>query len=154
MGSRTNNYWAWLLGFGLLAGLGIGFGYSSATPPSLKWFPPSKTGLIAGLVVAGFGLASVYIAPLSEYLLNHFGVLLAMLFYSIFFVVVVCGLSTLLVNPPPGYVPGVSSTAGSTAAKPAAAMGAHNPEKAWLVFDYQNRAVSLTVVLHKLYTTP
>jgi MFS transporter, OFA family, oxalate/formate antiporter len=74
-------------------------------PLSLKWFPPSKTGLIAGLVVAGFGLASVYIAPLSEYLLTHFGVLPAMLFYSIFFVVVVCGLSTLLVNPPPGYVP-------------------------------------------------
>jgi MFS transporter, OFA family, oxalate/formate antiporter len=117
--SRTNNYWAWLLGFGLLAGVGIGFGYSSATPPALKWFPPAKTGLIAGLVVAGFGLASVYIAPLSEYLLNHFGVLPAMLFYSTFFVVVVCGLSTLLVNPPPGYVPGVRSTAGSSAGKPA-----------------------------------
>ena len=37
-----------MLGFGLLVGLG--FGYSSATPPALKWFPASKTGLIAGLV--------------------------------------------------------------------------------------------------------
>jgi MFS transporter, OFA family, oxalate/formate antiporter len=117
--SMTTNYWGWVIGFGLLAGIGIGFGYSSATPPALKWFPASKTGLIAGLVVAGFGLASVYIAPLSEYLLNNYGVLKAMLFYSIFFVIVVCGLSMLLVNPPPGYVPGGAPKAGA-APKPAA----------------------------------
>jgi MFS transporter, OFA family, oxalate/formate antiporter len=117
--SRTSNYAAWLIGFGLLAGVGIGFGYSAATPPALKWFPPSKTGQIAGLVVAGFGLASVYIAPLSEYLLNHFGVLPAMLFYSLFFVTVVCGLSLLLVNPPPGYVPGGTAAAASAGPKPA-----------------------------------
>lgn len=117
--SRTTNYWAWVIGFGLLVGIGMGFGYSSATPPALKWFPPSKTGLIAGLVVAGFGLASVYIAPLSEYLLNHHGVLAAMLFYSIFFVLIVCGLSTLLVNPPPGFVPGKQPVATIAGPKPA-----------------------------------
>jgi nitrate/nitrite transporter NarK len=117
--SRTTNYWAWVIGFGLLAGIGIGFGYSSATPPALKWFPPARTGLIAGLVVAGFGLASVYIAPLSEHLLGHYGVLPAMLFYSIFLVVVVCGLSLLLVNPPPGYNPGKSPSTGGNGPKPA-----------------------------------
>lgn len=118
--SRTTDYLAWVIGFGLFAGTGIGFGYSSATPPALKWFPASKTGLIAGLVVAGFGLASVYIAPLSEFLLNRYGVLNAMLFFSIFFVLVVCGLSLLLVNPPAGYVPGAAGTTGKAAAKPAA----------------------------------
>jgi MFS transporter, OFA family, oxalate/formate antiporter len=119
--SMTTSYTVWVIGFGLLVGIGIGFGYSSATPPALKWFPSSKTGLIAGLVVAGFGLASVYIAPLSEFLLNNFGVLKAMLFYSLFFVVVVCGLSMLLVNPPPGYVPGGAAAQKAAAAKPAAA---------------------------------
>ena len=54
LASLSNSYVVWLLGFGVLAGTGIGFGYSSATPPALKWFPPAKTGLIAGLVVAGF----------------------------------------------------------------------------------------------------
>jgi MFS family permease len=117
MASRTTNYWVWMLGFGVLAGVGIGFGYSSATPAALKWFPPRRTGLIAGIVVAGFGLASVYIAPLSEYLLTAHGVLPAMLFYSVFFVIVVCGLSLLLVNPPTGYIPPASATA--TGAKPA-----------------------------------
>ena len=118
--SCTTDYWAWVIGFGVLVGVGIGFGYSSATPPALKWFPSSKTGLIAGLVVAGFGLASVYIAPLSEYLLRHGGVLHAMMVYSVAFMVVVCGLALLLVNPPADYVPGGARTAGA-AVQPMAA---------------------------------
>jgi nitrate/nitrite transporter NarK len=103
--SQSADYTLWMIGFGVLAGAGIGFGYSSATPPALKWFPPAKTGLIAGLVVAGFGLASVYIAPLSEYLLKIWGIQNSMMFFGIAFMIVVCCLSMLLVNPPQGYVP-------------------------------------------------
>jgi OFA family oxalate/formate antiporter-like MFS transporter len=103
--SQTTDYVAWVLGFGALAGAGIGFGYSAATPPALKWFPPAKTGMIAGLVVSGFGLASVYIAPLSQFLLGTWGLQKAMLFFGIAFLIVVCGLATMLTNPPAGYVP-------------------------------------------------
>jgi nitrate/nitrite transporter NarK len=117
--SQTTSYAAWLLGFGLLAGTGIGFGYAAATPPALKWFPAQKTGLIAGLVVSGFGLASVYIAPLSQYLLSAWGIQSSMLFYGIAFLVVVCGLSMFLVNPPPGYVAqAVAPKAGQPVAAP------------------------------------
>ncbi|MBW1779136.1 MAG: OFA family MFS transporter [Deltaproteobacteria bacterium] len=108
--SQTRDYTAWVLGFGVLAGTGIGFGYSAATPPALKWFPPQRTGLIAGLVVSGFGLASVYIAPLSKYLLGIWGLQQAMLFFAIAFLIVVCGLSLFLVNPPEGYVPGQTAS--------------------------------------------
>ena len=101
--SRTTDYATWIIGFGLMAGAGIGFGYSAATPPALKWFPPEKTGLIAGLVVAGFGLASVYIAPLSQYFLRVWGLQNAMLFFGIAFLIIVSGLSMMLVNPPPDY---------------------------------------------------
>ena len=120
--SQSTSYVVWVLGFGLLAGTGIGFGYSAATPPALKWFPPEKTGLIAGLVVSGFGLASVYIAPLSKYLVGIWGLQNAMLFFGIAFLLVVCGLSMFLVNPPPGYVPQSAGPKGdnpSPAAKPA-----------------------------------
>jgi len=113
--SQTTSYVAWILGFGVLAGAGIGFGYSAATPPALKWFPPAKTGLIAGLVVSGFGLASVYIAPLSQYLLKIWGLQSAMLFFGVAFVIVVCALSMSLVNPPAGYVPQGGAKAGKTA---------------------------------------
>lgn len=103
--SQSNSYLMWVLGFGVLAGAGIGFGYSAATPPALKWFPGGKTGMIAGLVVAGFGLAPVYIAPLASYLVGAYGLQKAMLFFGAAFFVVVSLLATLLVNPPAGYVP-------------------------------------------------
>jgi len=107
--STSQSYMAWLIGFGILVGVGLGFGYSSATPAALKWFPRAKTGLIAGLVVAGFGLAPVYLAPTSEYLLSHYGLLNSMRIYGIAFLVIVCCLAQFLVNPPAGYVAGAAA---------------------------------------------
>ncbi len=103
--SQTSSYIMWVLGFGVLVGMGIGFGYSSATPPAFKWFPASKTGLIAGIVVSGFGVAPVYIAPLSNFLISHYGIQNAMLIFGVAFLVVVSLCALLLVNPPAGYVP-------------------------------------------------
>ena len=103
--SQTSAYASWILGFGVLVGAGIAFGYSSATPPAIKWFPPTQTGKIAGIVVAGFGLASVYIAPLAKYLLGTWGLQQAMLFFGIAFLLVVCLLGLFLQNPPEGFVP-------------------------------------------------
>jgi len=103
--SQTAAYLSWVFGFGILCGAGIAFGYSSATPVALKWYPPNKTGMVSGMVVAGFGLASVYIAPLAQYLLSTWGLQKAMLFFGIAFFMVVSGLAMLLKNPPEGYVP-------------------------------------------------
>ena len=97
--SQSSDYLVWVVGFGVLAGIGIGFGYSAATPPALKWFPASMTGKVAGVVVAGFGLAPLYIAPLTDLLLKKGGVGFATLFYSLFFLISVCGLAMLLKNP-------------------------------------------------------
>jgi len=102
---------AFVLGFGGLAGVGIGFGYSAMTPAAIKWFPPQRTGLIAGLVVAGFGLAPVYIAPLATFLLTAFqrtnesgviekGVPQTMIALGLGVLVVVTGLAQLVRNPP------------------------------------------------------
>ena len=108
--STSSSYLVWVIGFGVLVGIGIGFAYSSATPPALKWFPPSKTGLIAGFVVAGFGLAPVYLAPASDFLLRNFGLLKSMFLFGIAVVVIVCGLAQFLVNPPVGYEPAKDGT--------------------------------------------
>ncbi|HEY3307578.1 MAG TPA: OFA family MFS transporter [Desulfuromonadaceae bacterium] len=111
----SNSYVAWVMGFGVLAGSGFGFGYSAATPPALKWFSPSKTGLIAGIVVAGFGIAPVYIAPLASYLIGVFGIPKSMMFLGIGFTVAVCGLSFVLANPPKGFVPAEPADPGPVA---------------------------------------
>jgi MFS family permease len=119
--SQTTSYALWLLGFGVLAGAGIGFGYSAATPPALKWFPASKTGLIAGIVVSGFGLASVYIAPLSTWMLSAYGLHTSMLILGIGFAALVSLLSTRLINPPK---PAASAaTAAQAVAAPDASVG-------------------------------
>ncbi len=104
MDPTTSNL-GYVLGFGVLAGAGIGFGYASATPPAVKWFSKAKTGMIAGIVVCGFGLASVYIAPLSRHLATTYGLSKMMMALGIGFTVIVCGLAQLLKAPPAGYVP-------------------------------------------------
>jgi len=103
--SQSSDYMVWVLGFGILAGIGIGFGYSAATPPALKWFPASMTGKVAGVVVAGFGLAPLYIAPLTDVLLKKGGVGFATSFYSLFFLISVCGFAMLLRNPEERILP-------------------------------------------------
>lgn len=118
----STSWIVWILGFGILMGLGLGFGYASATPPAIKWFPPAKTGMIAGVVVAGFGLASVYIAPLGTYLIGKFGLSQSMLIFGIAFLIVVSVLAQFLVNPPEGYV---HPDARATATTPAAPAGAN-----------------------------
>ncbi len=103
--SMTTSPIGFAIGFGVLAGAGIGFGYASATPPAVKWFPAAKTGLIAGMVVSGFGLASVYAAPLTTVLIVNLSFKTAVLVLGIAFLVVVVALSQVLKPPPVGYVP-------------------------------------------------
>lgn len=113
-----------VVGFGILGGTGIGLGYASATPAAIKWFNPTKKGIITGIVVAGFGLASVYISPLTTYLLGKkvdlsftsiaglgLGVNKTFMILGILFLVVTVLVSQLLVNPPKDYaVPEDTST--------------------------------------------
>jgi len=108
--SYTTSAFGYIIGFGLLAGAGIGFGYASTTPPAVKWFHAARTGSIAGLVVAGFGLASVYAAPLASNLIKNHGVAYAMMSLGIGFLVVVVLLAQFLQAPPKGYVPAGATT--------------------------------------------
>ncbi|MCF7975980.1 MAG: OFA family MFS transporter [Phycisphaerae bacterium] len=108
--SLTTSPLGYLIGFGVLAGAGFGFGYASATPPAVKWFPAAKTGMIAGIVVSGFGLASVYIAPLSKWLTSMYGVQSMAMILGIAFLIVVVGLAQFLKTPPPGYIPAGTPT--------------------------------------------
>ena len=109
-----------IIGFGILAGTGIGFGYASATPAAVKWFPPEKKGLIAGIVVAGFGLASVYVAPLSRFLLGSYGVKSSFLILGIAFGIVMLIITRFIKNPP---APVASVKPGSGQAKTVSASG-------------------------------
>lgn len=101
--SQFNDYFIWVLGFGILLGIGVAFCYASITPAAIKWFPPERTGLIAGIIVSGLALSSVYIAPLSTYLISKFGIHSTMLYYSLAFFIVITIFSFFISNPPEGY---------------------------------------------------
>ncbi|OGS19925.1 MAG: hypothetical protein A2252_11400 [Elusimicrobia bacterium RIFOXYA2_FULL_39_19] len=116
--SFSNSVTGFIIGFGVLAGAGIGFGYAATTPPAVKWFPASKTGMITGLVVSGFGLASIYIAPLSNLLINSFGIPRTLLIFGIGFLIVVVSLSQLLSVPPKGFTVSNASLNANEAAAP------------------------------------
>jgi OFA family oxalate/formate antiporter-like MFS transporter len=124
--SQFTNIWMFVVGFGLLAGSGIGFGYASATPPAVKWFPPAKTGMIVGIVVSGFGLASVYISPLANFLIGRYGVSTTMLIFGIGFLIVVSCLSQFLANPPTAQKP-KTIVKGVVPAQPPAAVSDFSP---------------------------
>jgi MFS transporter, OFA family, oxalate/formate antiporter len=111
--ASAGNMFPALFGFGVMAGTGIGLGYASATPAAVKWFPPSKKGLITGIVVSGFGLASVYIAPLSKHLLGAYGINSSFLILGIAFAVVAGFIAQFITNPPAPVVAAGPQKAGT-----------------------------------------
>jgi OFA family oxalate/formate antiporter-like MFS transporter len=109
-----------LVTFGIVGGIGIGVGYSATTPPAIKWFPPSKKGLITGIVVSGVGLAAVYISPLTQFLLKAVGIQQSFVYLGVGAIVIVALLAQLLRNPPAGFQPAAPAI-GTPAAKAARA---------------------------------
>lgn len=99
------SYLGLILGFGLLGGMGMGFGYAAATPAAVRWFGPHRRGLVVGLVVAGYGGAAIYIAPLARYLIDQYGLSGCFLGLGSFFALVVIAAGSLLTWPPAGYQP-------------------------------------------------
>ena len=110
------SYEGLIIGYGVLGGIGMGIGYAAPTPAALKWFGPHKRGMIAGIVVAGYGAAALYIAPLGQYLITNYGLSTSFIALGIFFAVVVVIAGQFLSNPPAGYVaPGPPVVAGAPA---------------------------------------
>ncbi len=91
--------------FGVMIGLGNGFGYATPIPVMAKWFP-DKRGLAVGLAVAGYGGGSAVFGKLGlNYLIPTYGWRTTfMILGGIFFVMTMVG-AALLKNPPVGYRP-------------------------------------------------
>ncbi|PML77846.1 L-lactate MFS transporter [Enterovibrio norvegicus] len=113
-----------LLSFGVVTGCGIGFGYACLAPAAMKWFHPSKKGLVNGLIAAGFGLAAVYLAPLTSMLINTYGIQTSFLILGVGILVIAVPLALTINNPPADYTP-------ETPAGYVAKSGAANADMGW-----------------------
>ena len=102
--------------FGVIGGLGNGFGYATPIPVMAKWFP-DKRGLAVGLAVGGYGAGSAIFGPLANLkLIPSYGVPATFkILGAIFFVMTMIG-AFLLKNPPAGYKPEGWSPAATTKA--------------------------------------
>jgi len=103
--------------FGVIGGLGNGFGYATPIPVMSKWFP-DKRGLAVGLAVGGYGGGSAIFGPLAaNYLIPSFGWRATFQVLGVIFLVMTVIGALLLKNPPAGYRPeGWAPAASSKAA--------------------------------------
>ncbi|MGQ9532276.1 MAG: L-lactate MFS transporter [Desulfotomaculales bacterium] len=94
-----------VLGFGLLVGTAMAFGYVAPGPTAVRWFRPHMRGLVTGLVVAGFGLAALVWAPITAGLMATVGIRQTFVLEGAVFFALITLLGLVLSPPPPGTVP-------------------------------------------------
>jgi MFS transporter, OFA family, oxalate/formate antiporter len=92
------------LGYGLIAGIGIGLGYIVPVATLIKWFP-DKRGFITGVAVAGFGGGAFVTAFIAEALVSSIGVFSTFAYLGVVYLVMVVGSALFMKNPPEGWKP-------------------------------------------------
>ncbi len=104
LSSFTTSLWHLYVMFGLVVGLGNGFGYAAPVPVASKWFP-DKRGLVVGIMVGAYGAGSAIFGPIAASLVGSVGwrptfQILGVLFFGMAMIG-----ARWLKNPPPGYQP-------------------------------------------------
>jgi len=97
------------LTYGVLGGIGMGFGYVTPIAACVKWFP-DKRGLVTGLAVAGFGFSSVIFGRVAPTLIKTYGIKQTFVILGV--VLLVAGLIGAGILRNPGQRRGSSSIGG------------------------------------------
>ena len=99
LSSLTTSVTFLYIAFGVIVGVGNGFGYAAPTPVASKWFP-DRRGLAVGLMVGGYGAGSAIIGPVATRLILQYGWRTTFqILGAAFFVMGLIG-TALLRNPP------------------------------------------------------
>ena len=100
----ADKLWWLYLSYGLIGGIGLGFGYIVPVAVLVKWFP-DRRGLITGIAVGGFGAGALVTAPLATHLIQSVGVLQTFARLGIGYLVVTMATGYFMRNPPDGWKP-------------------------------------------------
>lgn len=100
----ADKLWWLYLSYGVIGGIGLGFGYIVPIAVLVKWFP-DKRGLITGIAVGGFGAGALVTAPLATQLIKTVGVLTTFAYLGIGYLVVSMATGFFMQNPPEGWKP-------------------------------------------------
>src|SRR5579862_1078302 len=82
-----NKLWWLYLSYGLIGGVGLGFGYIVPVAVLVKWFP-ERRGLITGIAVGGFGAGALITAPVATHLIQTVGVLRTFAYLGVAYLIV------------------------------------------------------------------
>src|SRR5271166_1277364 len=100
----ADKLWWLYLSYGVIGGVGLGFGYIVPVAVLLKWFP-DRRGLITGIAVGGFGAGALVTAPLATRLIQSVGVLQTFAWLGVAYLVVTMATGFFMQNPPDGWRP-------------------------------------------------
>jgi OFA family oxalate/formate antiporter-like MFS transporter len=100
----ADKLWWLYLSYGLIGGIGLGFGYIVPVAVLVKWFP-DRRGLITGIAVGGFGAGALVTAPVATRLIQRVGVLQTFAWLGGAYLVVVMATGYFMKNPPEGWKP-------------------------------------------------
>ena len=100
----ADKLWWLYLRYGLIGGIGLGFGYIVPVAVLVKWFP-DKRGLITGIAVGGFGAGALVTAPVATRLIQSVGVLQTFAYLGVAYLLVTMATGALMKNPPDGWKP-------------------------------------------------
>ncbi|MEA5018833.1 MAG: OFA family MFS transporter [Gordonibacter sp.] len=96
---------AWLyFWYGGFCGYTLGVANNCVISAAPKWFP-DKAGLATGIIVLGFGLASLVLGQLTTFLISSYGYVTAMRVLAVVCFIMVTCVSLSFKIPPLGYVP-------------------------------------------------
>ncbi|HPC03747.1 MAG TPA: OFA family MFS transporter [Syntrophales bacterium] len=104
LADQLGSIWLLYLGFGLIAGLGNGFGYVTPIATLIRWFP-DKRGLVTGLAVMGFGAGAFFMGKIAPGMVISMGVANTFYIWGIIFLIAVTASAQLYRNPPKGWLP-------------------------------------------------
>ena len=100
----ADKLWWLYQSYGLIGGVGLGFGYIVPVAVLVKWFP-DRRGLITGIAVGGFGAGALVTAPLATHLIQSVGVLQTFAYLGVAYLLFTMATGYFMVNPPPGWRP-------------------------------------------------
>ncbi len=101
---QIGSIWLLYIGFGVIAGLGNGFGYITPIATLIRWFP-DKRGLVTGLAVMGFGGGAFFMGKIAPPMVISMGVAQTFYIWGVIFLVLVTASAQLFKNPPKGWLP-------------------------------------------------
>ncbi len=100
----TNSYMWLIISYGIIVGFGLGVSYCTFLTNTANAFPDMR-GTATGIVIAGYGSSAFIFAPLSNFLIDSFGVLNAFKILGIIIFVLIIILTQFIKKPPSGFIP-------------------------------------------------